>query len=74
MIEKLTTPSVSQLGNTDLPVESPNLSDPGSIPLELLQKLHHILLEVRSLSPSHTDFSELRLHQFPADLPLSASA
>lgn len=38
-----------QLGNTDLPEQSPDLTNPESIPIELLQKLHHILLEVSPL-------------------------
>ncbi len=67
-----------QLGNTDLPEQSPNLADPESIPIELLQKLHHILLEVGPCErPSHpvpslsldldTDLSALTPHSAIAD-------
>lgn len=37
-----------QLGNTDLPEQSPDLTKPDEIPLELIKTLHHVLLEVRS--------------------------
>jgi len=40
--------SLSQLGNTDLPEQSPDLTQPESLSLDLLKTLHHVLLEVRS--------------------------
>lgn len=49
---ELTCLSCTQLGNTDLPGASPDLSQPQDIPIELLHVLHHVLLEVRSSSPS----------------------
>mgnify|MGYP001599131869 FL=1 len=49
---ELTCLSCTQLGNTDLPEASPDLSQPQDIPIELLHVLHHVLLEVRSSSPS----------------------
>ena len=48
---ELTCLSCTQLGNTDLPGASPDLSQPQDIPIELLHVLHHVLLEVRSSSP-----------------------
>lgn len=44
----LTENLASQLGNTDLPEESPDLTQPESVSLDLLKTLHHVLLEVRS--------------------------
>jgi len=38
-----------QLGNTDLPEQSPDLTAPESISPELLKTLHHVLLEVSLL-------------------------
>lgn len=39
--------SCVQLGNTDLPEQSPDLTQPDAISLDLLKTLHHVLLEVR---------------------------
>jgi hypothetical protein len=40
-------PLHSQLGNTDLPEQSPDLINPNSLSSDLLKVLHHVLLEVR---------------------------
>lgn len=40
-----------QLGNTDLPEQSPDLTQPEAISLDLLKTLHHVLLEVRTPAP-----------------------
>lgn len=40
------TCSLLQLGNTDLPEQSPDLTQIDSIPIELIKTLHHVLLEV----------------------------
>ena len=39
--------AVTQLGYTELPEQAPDMMQPESIDDELLQKLHHVLLEVR---------------------------
>ncbi|GAA5976142.1 hypothetical protein JCM11641_003292 [Rhodosporidiobolus odoratus] len=38
--------SAAELGNTDLPEHSPDLTQPEAIPVELLKTLHHVLLEI----------------------------
>ncbi|GAA6062364.1 hypothetical protein JCM10212_004210 [Sporobolomyces blumeae] len=38
--------SAAELGNTDLPEQSPDLTAPQDIPVELLKTLHHVLLEI----------------------------
>ncbi|GAA5844190.1 hypothetical protein JCM11251_006712 [Rhodosporidiobolus azoricus] len=38
--------SAAELGNTDLPEQSPDLTQPDSISLDLLKVLHHVLLEI----------------------------
>ncbi|SGY14486.1 BQ5605_C010g06198 [Microbotryum silenes-dioicae] len=38
--------SAQQLGDTSLPTERPDFDDPQAVPLDLIQKLHHVLLEV----------------------------
>ncbi|GAA6052082.1 hypothetical protein JCM3770_006622 [Rhodotorula araucariae] len=38
--------SAAELGNTDLPEQSPDLTQPDSVSLDLLQTLHHVLLEI----------------------------
>ncbi|BGP33002.1 hypothetical protein JCM10296v2_004791 [Rhodotorula toruloides] len=38
--------SAAELGNTDLPEQSPDLTRPETIPLDLLKTLHHVLLEI----------------------------
>ncbi|BGO99555.1 Multifunctional methyltransferase subunit TRM112 [Rhodotorula toruloides] len=38
--------SAAELGNTDLPEQSPDLTRPEAIPLDLLKTLHHVLLEI----------------------------
>ncbi|SCV69654.1 BQ2448_1048 [Microbotryum intermedium] len=35
-----------QLGDTSLPTERPEFDDPQAVPLDLIQKLHHVLLEI----------------------------
>lgn len=48
-----------QLGNTDLPEQSPDLTQPDAISLDLLKTLHHVLLEVRCVSLTYLcNFSE----------------
>ncbi|GAA6043756.1 hypothetical protein JCM8097_006655 [Rhodosporidiobolus ruineniae] len=38
--------SAAELGDTSLPEQSPDLTQPDSISTELLQTLHHVLLEI----------------------------
>ncbi|SCZ89173.1 BZ3501_MvSof-1269-A2-R1_Chr9g10068 [Microbotryum saponariae] len=38
--------SAQQLGDTSLPAERPDFDDPQAVPLDLIQKLHHVLLEI----------------------------
>ncbi|KAM0746298.1 Trm112p-domain-containing protein [Meredithblackwellia eburnea MCA 4105] len=39
--------SAAELGNTDLPEVSPDLSDAASVPVEVIKTLHHVLLEIQ---------------------------
>lgn len=45
-------PRTLQLGDTSLPEQSPDLTKPMEIPVETLQLLHHVLLEVEKSLPS----------------------
>lgn len=40
-----------QLGDTSLPEQGPDLTRPDDVDLDLLKKIHHVLLEVRRLAP-----------------------
>ncbi|KAI5477598.1 hypothetical protein MNV49_006085 [Pseudohyphozyma bogoriensis] len=39
--------SAAELGNTDLPEESPDLAQPQDVSEEILKTLHHVLLEIQ---------------------------